>query len=88
MRGWHLSRMDVLELVDRLNALESRVAILESNNKVLEDMLKRRWDNAVERLEPQILEKCYCRVYDKEMLVRLLDLAEKTKDEPKGEEDD
>lgn len=83
MRSWHLSRMDTLELVKRLNALESRIAILESNNKVLEDALKRRWDNAIERLLPEIQEKCFVRVYDKEMLVRLLDLAEKAKDEPK-----
>ena len=84
MRSWHLSRMDTLELVNRLNALESRVAILESNNRVLEDVLKRQWDNAVERLLPEIQEKCFVKVYDKEMLVRLLDLAEKAKDEPKG----
>lgn len=87
MRGWHLSRMDTLELVNRLNALESRVAILESNNRVLEDVLKRRWDNAIERLLPEIQEKCFVKVYDKEMLVRLLDLAEKAKDEPKGGEE-
>lgn len=86
MRSWHLSRMDTLELVNRLNALESRVAILESNNRVLEDVLKRRWDNAVERLLPEIQEKCFVKVYNKEMLVRLLDLAEKAKDEPKGGE--
>lgn len=86
MRSWHLSRLDTLELVDRLNALESRVAILESNNRVLEDVLKRRWDNAVERLLPEIQERCFVKVYDKEMLVRLLDLAEKAKDEPKGGE--
>lgn len=85
MRDWHLSRMDTFELVNRLNALESRIAILESNNKVLEDVLKRRWDNAVERLLPEIQEKCFVKVYDKEMLVRLLDLAEKAKDEG-GEE--
>lgn len=85
MRDWHLNRMDTLELVKRLNALESRIAILESNNKVLEDALKRRWDNAVERLLPEIQEKCFVRVYDKEMLVRLLDLAEKAKAEG-GEE--
>lgn len=84
MRSWHLSRMDTLELVNRLNALESRVAILESNNRVLEDVLKRRWDNAIERLLPEIQEKCFVKVYDKEMLVRLLDLAKKAKDEPKG----
>lgn len=87
MRSWHLSRMDTLELVKRLNALESRIAILESNNKVLEDELKRRWDNAVERLLPEIQEKCFVKVYDKEMLVRLLELAEKAKDEPKGGEE-
>lgn len=86
MRRWHLSRLDTLELVNRLNALESRVAILESNNRVLEDVLKRRWDNAVERLLPEIQEKCFVKVHDKEMLVRLLDLAEKAKDEPKGGE--
>lgn len=79
--------MDTLELVNRLNALESRVAILESNNRVLEDVLKRRWDNAVERLLPEIQERCFVKVYDKEMLVRLLDLAEKAKDEPKGGEE-
>lgn len=83
MRSWHLSRMDTLELVDRLNALESRIAILESNNRVLEDVLKRRWDNAVERLLPEIQEKCFVRVYDKEMLVRLLDLAEKGERRPR-----
>lgn len=87
MRSWHLSRMDTLELVNRLNALESRVAILESNNRVLEDVLKRRWDNAVERLLPEIQERCFVKVYDKEMLVRLLDLAEKAEDEPKGGEE-
>ena len=87
MKSWHLSRMDTLELVNRLNALESRVAILESNNRVLEGVLKRRWDNAVERLLPEIQEKCFVKVYDKEMLVRLLDLAEKAKDEPKGGEE-
>lgn len=87
MRSWHLSRMDTLELVERLNALESRVAILESNNRVLEDVLKRRWDNAVERLLPEIQEKCFVKVYDKDILVRLLDLAEKAKDEPKGGEE-
>lgn len=85
--SWHLSRKDTLELVNRLNALEGRVAILESNNRVLEDVLKRRWDNAVERLLPEIQEKCFVKVYDKEMLVRLLDLAEKAKDEPKGGEE-
>lgn len=73
-------------LESRLNALESRVAILESNNRALEDALKRRWDNAVERLLPEVQEKCFVKVYDKEMLVRLLDLAEKAKDEPKGDE--
>lgn len=83
MKSWHLSKMDTLEIVNRLNALESRVAILEANNKILEDVLKRRWDNAVERLLPEIQEKCFVRVYNKEMLVRLLDLAEKAKDEPK-----
>lgn len=87
MKSWHLGRMDTLELVSRLNALESRVAILESNNRVLEDVLKRRWDNAVERLLPEIQEKCFVKVYDKEMLVRLLDLAEKAKDAPKGGEE-
>ena len=87
MRSWHLSKRDTLELVDRLNALENRVAILESNNRVLEDVLKRRWDNAVERLLPEIQEKCFVKVYGKEMLVRLLDLAEKAKDEPKGGEE-
>lgn len=87
MRSWHLSRLDTLELVNRLNALESRVAILESNNRVLEDVLKRRWDNAVERLLPEIQEKCFVKVYDKEMLVRLLDLAEKAKDEKNGGEE-
>lgn len=86
MISWHLSRRDTIELVNRLNALESRIAILESNNRVLEDVLKRRWDNAVERLLPEIQEKCFVKVYDKEMLVRLLDLAEKAKDEPKGGE--
>ena len=84
MRSWHLSRMGTLELVKRLNAVESRVAFLEANNRVLEDALKRRWDKAVERLLPEIQEKCFVKVYDKEMLVRLLDLAEKAKDEPKG----
>lgn len=87
MRSWHLSRMDTLELVNRLNALESRVAILESNNRILEDVLKRRWDNAVERLLPEIQEKCFVKVYDKEMLVSLLDLAEKAKDEKNGGEE-
>ena len=87
MRSWHLSRMDTLELVERLNALESRVAILESNNRGLEDVWKRRWDNAVERLLPEIQEKCFVKVYDKDILVRLLDLAEKAKDEPKGSEE-
>ena len=87
MRSWHLSRLDTLELVNRLNALESRVPILESNNRVLEDVLKRRWDNAVERLLPEIQEKCFVKVYDKEMLVRLLDLAEKAKDEKNGGEE-
>lgn len=87
MRSWHLSRMDTLELAERLNALESRIAILESNNKVLEDALKRRWDNAIERLLPEIQEKCFVKVYNKEILVRLLDLAEKAKDEPKGGEE-
>ena len=87
MKSWHLSRTDTVELVKRLNALESRVAILESNNRVLEDVLKRRWDNAVERLLPEIQEKCFVKVYGKEMLVRLLDLAEKAKDEPKGGEE-
>lgn len=87
MRSWHLSRMDTLELVNRLNALESRVAILESNNRILEDVMKRRWDNAVERLLPEIQEKCFVKVYNKEMLVRLLDLAEKAKDESKGGEE-
>lgn len=87
MKSWHLSRMDTLELVDRLNTLERRVTILESNNRVLEDVLKRRWDNAVERLLPEIQEKCFVKVYDKEMLVRLLDLAEKAEDEPKGGEE-
>ena len=87
MRSWHLSRMDTLELVNRLNALESRVAILESNNRVLEDALKRRWDNAIERLLPEIQEKCFVKVYDKDVLVRLLDLAEKAKDAPKGGEE-
>lgn len=87
MRSWHLSRIGTLELVNRLNAHESRVAILESNNRVLEDVLKRRWDNAVERLLPEIQERCFVKVYDKEMLVRLLDLAEKAKDEPKGGEE-
>lgn len=86
MRDWHLSRMDTLQLVNRLNAVESRVAILEANNRVLEDELKRRWDNAVERLLPEIQEKCFVKVYDKEMLVRLLELAEKAKDEPTGGE--
>lgn len=87
MNCWHLSRLDTLKLIDRLNALESRVAILESNNRVLEDVLKRRWDNAIERLLPEIQEKCFVKVYGKEMLVRLLDLAEKAKDEPKGGEE-
>lgn len=87
MSSWHLSRMDTFELVDRLNALESRVAILESNNRVLEDVLKRRWDNAVERLLPEIQERCFVKVYEKKMLVRLLDLAEKAEDEPKGGEE-
>lgn len=87
MRSWHLSRMGTLELVNRLNALESRVAILEANNRVLEDVLKSRWDKAVERLLPEIQEKCFVKVYDKEMLVRLLDLAEKAKDEPEGVEE-
>ena len=85
--SWHLSRMDTLELIDRLNALESRVAILESNNRVLEDVLKRRWDNAIERLLPEIQDKCFVKVYDKDILVRLLDLAEKAKDETKGGEE-
>jgi len=87
MSKWHLSRMDTLNLVDRLNALESRVAILESNNRVLEDVLKRRWDNAIERLLPEIQEKCFVKVYDKDILVRLLDLVEKAKDETKGGEE-
>ena len=87
MRSWHLSRMDTLELIDRLNALESRIAIVESNNRILEDVLKKRWDNAIERLLPEIQEKCFVKVYDKDMLVRLLDLAEKAKDEPKGGEE-
>lgn len=87
MRSWHLSRLDTLELINRLNALESRVAILESNNRVLEDVLKRRWDNAIERLLPEIQERCFVKVYDKEILVRLLDLAEKVEDEPKGGEE-
>ena len=87
MRSWHLSRMNTLELIDRLNALESRIAIVESNNRILEDVLKKRWDNAIERLLPEIREKCFVKVYDKEVLVRLLDLAEKAKDEPKGVEE-
>lgn len=45
---------------------------------------ERRWDNAIERLLPEIQEKCFVKVYDKEILVRLLDLAEKAKDESKG----
>lgn len=81
MKSWHLSRMDTLELVKRLNALEGRIAILEANNKAMEEALKRRWDNAVERLLPEIQEKCFVKVYDKEMLVSLLDLSKKAKDE-------
>lgn len=87
MKLWHLGKYDTVKLLERVNALENRVAILESNNKVLEDVMKKRWDNAVERLEPEILEKCYCRVYGKEMLVRLLDLAEKAEDDIEGGEE-
>lgn len=81
MKAWHLSKHDTKELYARVYALENRIAFMENERKELERILKERWDRAVERLLPEVQEKCFVKVYGKEMLVRLLDLAEKAKDE-------
>ena len=80
MKNWHLSWYDTKALYDRMYALENRVAILESENRALEDILKKRWDRAVESLLPEVQEKCFVKfLSNKEVLVRLLDLEKKLK---------
>ena len=87
MKAWHLSKHDTRELYERVYCLENRLAIVENERSELEKTLKNCWDEAVERLLPEVVEKCYVKVYGKEALIRLLDLAEKATNEDTGGEE-
>lgn len=73
---WKLDRRGTTEILQRLIALENKVALLEHEREYLVELIERRIETAVETLEPKIADKCYCRVYEKDFLVKLLEKAE------------
>ena len=73
---WKLDRKGTTEILQRLIELENKVDLLEHEKEYLVELIEHRIETAVETLEPKILDKCYCRVYEKDFLVKLLEKAE------------
>lgn len=73
---WKLDRRGTTEILQRLIALENKVMILEKEREYLKELIERKVDEAADALELKVLDKCYCRVYEKEFLVKLLEKAE------------
>lgn len=73
---WKLDRRGTTEILQRLIALENKVMVLEKEREYLKELIERKVDEATDALEPKVLDKCYCRVYEKEFLVKLLEKAE------------
>lgn len=73
---WKLDRRGTTEILQRLIALENKVMILEEEREYLKELIERKMDEATDALEQKVLDKCYCRVYEKEFLVKLLEKAE------------
>lgn len=69
---WKLDRKGTTEILQRLIELENKVDSLEHEKEYLVELIEHR----IETLEPKILDKCYCRVYEKDFLVKLLEKAE------------
>ena len=76
MKTWTLDRKGITEILQRVIELENKVAILEQEKEWQSNLIKERLDRAIEQLEPQLLDKCYCRVYEKDFLVKLLEKTE------------
>lgn len=72
---WRLDRKGTIEILHRIVELENRVAILERERQVWAKLIDDRLDKAVKQLEPKIVDKCYCRVYEEGALVKLLELS-------------
>lgn len=73
---WKLDRRGTTEILQRLIALENKVMALENEREYLRGMIEQKMDNATDALEQKVLDKCYCRVYEKNFLVKLLEKAE------------
>ena len=73
---WKLDRKGTTEILQRLIELENKVDSLEHEKEYLVELIEHRIETEVETLEPKILDKCYCRVYEKDFLVKLLEKAE------------
>ena len=77
MKSWHLGKTATVNLYSKIYELENRISVLEDSREILEEIMKKRWDTAVETLEQEIVEKCYIKEYNKDDLYRLLDFLEK-----------
>lgn len=73
---WKLDRRGTTDILQRLIALENKVMILEKEREYLTEMIEQKMDEAADALEQKVLDRCYCRVYKKEFLVKLLEKAE------------
>lgn len=76
MKSWHLGKTETINLYNKIYELENRVSVLENNREILEEIMKKRWDTAVQSLEQEIVEKCYIKEYDKKELYRLAEFLE------------
>lgn len=76
MNKWKLDRFGTTEIFQRLIVLENKVDVLEKEREYLIGLIEQKMDNATDALEQKVLEKCYCRVYEKDFLVKLLEKAE------------
>lgn len=65
------------KLLSRIIVLENRVALLENELHSLKEFNERIINDKANQLEGKILEKCYCRVYDRPALIKLIDLVDK-----------
>lgn len=65
------------KLLSRIIVLESKVALLENELHSLKEFNERIINDKADQLEGKILEKCYCKVYDRSALIKLLDLTDK-----------
>ena len=65
------------KLLSRLIILESKVELLENELHSLKEFNEKIINDKADQLEGKIIEKCYCRVYDRPALIKLLDLVGK-----------